>query len=471
MGRRPVGRKCLSKKDKKPRISKARVEASLCDLLARKPGPELKGGAPKFPHDLRVVRPPSGAPIILEVVDNAAKIINEDYAAGYLRKFVSYLPPKFGDYDVTYNECRAVVRSWIHQRADLQDLPKPVAFKSDPELCMTRLDFDPMLLGDDSLEKRAPVFAEMLSRMTNPEAFCMRIGSLYDADADRKQAVWLSGPADCGKSEFAWLIGVLSGSSYGILTNDDLAGPYWKAQIVGKRVGLVHEAAAKFIRSDAFKSITGDDEHAINQKHEKVIIAKLPVMMFFFSNNPPEIPHDEALMERIIDCRITPVPPGARRPKALVREELMAELPYIASYCHELYAPTAGGRIPASTDTLAETIGIFEGDYLDFIEHHFVKPDAVEGEDAPFVLRTRLRELVEEHFDKSTAHQFRIKRILQNRLLVAEKKKTFPTNSGTSTKQLYVLIGIRERTEKEKQFVGKEDKAKEKQNVVPFVRS
>lgn len=444
---------------KAKRLSSGRVESGLCKILAGKPDAFLKKAGGKFPHEFKVVRPPIGAPIILEIVENAAKIVSDDFVAGYLRDYVEYLDHEFESFNVPFKTCKAAVQCWANKTVDLTELPKPVAFKSDPDLCMTRLDFDP--LEPQDLSVVAPMFASILSRVkTNREALCQRIGSIYEPNADRKQAVWISGPGDAGKSQIEWLLQVLSGGSFGILQDFDKS--YWKAPIVGKRVGLVHEAPARFIRSDEFKSLTGDETHAINDKYSKVIVVKLSALIFFSSNQEPEIPHDDALISRIIDCRMESVPAAERVEEPFLRAKLMDELPYIAGHCLALYRKLSGyGRIPCETTALEDTIGRFESDYLDLLEHHFI------ADENEFVTRSRVREVVEERFGKDRAHQHHVKRILKNRLFCVEKKHSFQTSKSSVEKRLYVYFGIRERTQEEQQF-GKKDETKPK--VLEFKR-
>jgi hypothetical protein len=438
-------RKEVPKKDKTPRSI---IEAELCEMLAGRPGIRMRG-APPFPHKFKVVRPATGgAPIILKVENNTASLVQPDYAAGFLREYVAILGADLHELNVPFDICQKVIKSWSHVARDLVNLPKTVAFKSDPALCMTRLPFDPIHIPDEkTLAAHAPFFAEMLSRTTNADAFCMRVGSMFDPDADRKQSIWFSGPPDCGKSEFSWLVTELAGKGYGLLSNADLKTVYWKAQLVGKRVGIVHEATTKFIRSDEFKSITGDDEHSINQKNQPIFHASLPVLMFFFSNQPPEIPHDDALMTRIIDCRISSIPPDAVLPKSQVRAKIIEELPYIAGYCLARYAViSSGDRIPAATDSLHETIEDFESDYLDFLEHHFI-----EDENGQILCRDFKRLMLEDGI-KSPMDQHICKRVFVSRFKVHKVRPRFKTNKDGTTKRASVYTGVRLREESERQF-------------------
>lgn len=449
-------------KRKKP----GEVEADLCDVLGRGLLSNRAFKKLPFPYELRVVRPnDEGGPIILRVDDNTAKIIDAKYVAGYLREYVANLPKGLSDYNITYKQCGAVVESWTHQRRDLLDLPKPVAFKSDPDLALARLPFDSIHCTELELSTHAPLFSQMLGRVTsNRTAFCRRLGSLYDPKADRKQAVWMHGPTDAGKSQFIWLLEVLSGGSYGVLGKENLEKSYWKAQLVGKRVALAHEAPAKFLRSDGFKALTGDAQHSIDQKYKAIFVARLDAIVFLFSNEAPEIPHDDALMNRVIDCSIVAVPKEIRITESDLRTALTVELPYIAGYCRTLYSQLeAGSRIPCDHDALTETVGQYEADYLDLIEGELI----IDPGEGGYLLRSRLRELVEERFGRDVTHQHICKRILKNRFLCTEGKRTFETNESGTTKRLYVYKGIRERTEKERQFTNKQRGQDQRTNVIP----
>lgn len=449
----------LGAKDKLP---EGVIEQNLCDVLDGRDDFEFTQKAGPFPHEFRVVRPESGgAPIILKIENNTASIESIDYAAGHLRQYVSNFRGPTAMYNLPYRKCKAVVESWAHQRVDYRELPKPVGFATDPELCLSRLSFDPVRIGSEDLERCAPLFSEMLSRMTNAEAFAMRLGSIYDKEADRKQAVWMWGPADCGKSDVAWLVQELSGGSYGLLSQDDLKTSYWKAQIVGKRVGIVNEAAAKFIRGDQFKAITGDGDHSINQKNEKIYNARIDALIFAFSNQAPEIPHDDALMQRVIACHIDAVPEEARLPRHEVHRQLEDEMPYVAGYCIELYEKgcSADGRIPNTKEGLQTSIDNYEADYLEFLDEYFIEdPDAC-------VRRDAFRTAMDIYGFKRGQDQQICKRVMRRRFNAEEKRNHYETNEHGVKKQVWVIRGLRWRSEKERQYVERQSADKHLQLI------
>lgn len=435
-------------KKKKDSVSPAIVQKTLVNILRGIPDAEMEKSAGAFRHKFLIMRanPMSGS-IPIGIEDNTAHVLLPNYVAGVLCDYVSGFYGALAPYNVTFDLCHAAVKRWLSTYVDLIELPKPVAFLSDTEMAMARMPFDPKGIGDGALASKAPVFAGMLSRVTNKKAFCQRIGSIFDAKADRKQVIWMCGPTDCGKSQFAWLIGQIAGGSYGIIGTTDLAKPYWKALLLGKRVALVQEAAAKFIRSDEFKAITGDDEHTVEQKNMPVFQAKLPVLMFFFSNKEPEVPHDDALMERIIDCRVSAVPKDEIIPEADFRAMLTAEMPYITGYCLDQYLELkSGSRFLCDNDSLTETVDAFQAEYLDFLEHNFVK------DGSGYIMRSRFNRLMVENGFVSPQDKRRCKNVFKVHFGAVERREQYDTNGGNVKKRLFAYHGYREREDREKQF-------------------
>lgn len=448
----PIRRKARG--DREEKISPAVVEHELCQILkGERPANPYFLDAPLFPYVFKVMRSSenTGA-VLLAVAKNTAKPIATEVVAGKLKKYLARLPYELKEYNLTHRRCQAVVEYYLASHVDFTELPKTLGFKSDPELVMRRLDFDPIVCTADTLQGFAPMFADMLSRISNAHALCARLGSLYDPHADRKQAVWVSGPKDSGKSDFSWLIRELAGETdAGLLSSEDLKTPYWKAQLVGCRAAVVIEAATTFIRSDQFKAVTGDDDHSINQKNQKIYVAKLAALFFMFSNNEPKIPSDDALIERIIDCRITPVPPDIMMPKEIVREALTKELPYIAGYCQAIYQERPSGtRIPCNIDDLIETVDRFEARYTDVLEHLIIAEIGAELAISRFWNEPELLK-----FQKPEDRP-RLEALLVRKYGAKEHRASYRTDVPGIRKRPWVYQNIRLRTEEERRHYSDE---------------
>ncbi|MCW8965956.1 MAG: DUF5906 domain-containing protein, partial [Candidatus Pacearchaeota archaeon] len=268
------------------------------------------------------------------------------------------------------------VKLWTHKQADLEELPKPVAFRSDPELTMNRLSYDPLPCDDVQLPSVAPTFHSMLKRIsTNRLALVQRLGSIFDMKANRKQAVWLYGPGDAGKSTIQWLISQMTGPKpVCTLSQELIKSAFFTQNLVGRRVALVPEAGAWFIRQDRFKSLTGDRIHGVNPKGKPSYSANIDTMFFFFSNDKPEIANSKEFLSRVIDCKIDSIPEDEILGEFEVQQRLTSEMAYIIGYCVAAYNRVNLGRsIPVEQATLKEIAEDFQSSEYEFVER-YLKP-------------------------------------------------------------------------------------------------
>lgn len=328
-------------------------------------------GIPRFPSNFRVYATKGGKykRAIIEILKDegsgnwTANLVEElSYMSGIFMNSCIY-PIKYPSsiYEVSSEQAEKIINIWKRDtKKILKEFPKPLGLKSDPKLVFNRLSFYEKEINKTQLVQHAPVFNEILSRMTNAPAFCQRLGSLYDHDADRVQSVWLWGPEDGGKSLLTPLLKMMTAGSVGLLPTDEEGDKNWKANLVGVRAAVGNEAAVNFINTSKFKSLTGDDDHDITQKYEKTIRAKLDCMIFFETNDKPRIPNHGPLKKRLIVCNLRAVALDKRRDKHLVLEDLKNELPYIVGYCLWLYKSMGQKRITCEMDELNEAIEEFE---------------------------------------------------------------------------------------------------------------
>jgi len=321
--------------------------------------------------------------------DNTVTRMSEESVVSDVIKYVTRVVPEqdaeYFLWDRTF--AQKVVRFWVDKTVSNTAIPKSVGFKSDPETCFYRLPFDPIDVPrdvdlDDWMGENAPHFVELLARIQqNREAFMMRVASIFDKNADRKQAVYMSGPADSGKSQVQAMLAYLTGShdidrtAYTTLTNTDLNSDFWKESVVGKRVVCVSEASAYFLNNDEFKAVTGDDVHMINPKGRPMYTAKLDPLFFFFSNEEPAVQNKPEILKRIIWCPIEGFTGDMIAP-AEYQAILKDELPYFLGLCRTLYAAKtdARGRIPSEQDGLQELASQGDDSYLAMFDRFF-KPE------------------------------------------------------------------------------------------------
>lgn len=393
------------------KVTYRQVQAAMCQVLDEtysvNIGSSPQGGC--FKRDFRVYAKPNEQPQLYEIkrdfIEGVADAAPVDLPtiAGALFHYSGWYETVCPKAALTYAQSEQVVKAWIASTKikRLSEMPKPVAFKTQNVLCLSgnRLGFDPVMTDFDLAEK-APTFVSILERITtNKNAFVYRIGSLFDDIADRKQAVWIHGKRDAGKSMLEHFIRSLVGYESSMSVSDDeMDDKHWKEPLVGKRAVFFQEAATGFIQSSKFKALTGDLYHSINPKGFKRFMAPLPVMLFFFSNKAPAISSDDSLLVRIIDCEIEAVSEEDRRPIAEIERLIEQEKPYIVGHCIKEYQANVpkGGRIPLDNSKLIELSENHEGEWLEWLHTRFeIDPDF-------FVLG---RHVLEEMLDAKMGNQ------------------------------------------------------------------
>lgn len=312
---------------------------------------------------------------------NVYQIVLEEHLASYLFDFInSRLNENLVEEVVTWSSCLKSVNSWMYQfnskynNRIIKEYPKITAFKSDDTIPFQRLSYDPIECNE--LFFNAPIFFEMLTRMTNSEAFCKFIGKMWVRGSDRKQSVWLWGAADSGKSQIAWLMKEIVGGSLNtaVLTDKDLGGSHFKEPLINKQLWLVNEAPVKLINSSSYKSLTGDGTHQINPKGRSAYVAELKGVFLFSSNEKPVLKDDDALWARIIPCGIRKLESKMMDEDEL-RELLKKEIPYIVGYCIKKFKENGKVRIDCDQTSIKEAVEETEFELQNIFDQHFAVDD------------------------------------------------------------------------------------------------
>lgn len=399
---------------------------------------------------MKLVRTEASSASYLIVIDktNTAHVSLASNAAGLLSDYLHSLGKSYAEYKIDFEKCKRIINLFLTMPPHLTRMPKLVGFKSDPDIVMNRLSFDPSDCSIVDIEKRAPVFSQLMRRMTNWEAFMMRLGSLFDPETDRKQAVYIYGPPDCGKSILGWLIQQVAGAT-AIVGAEDTRDKYFKSRFLAKRAVIVQEATATFLRSELFKAVTGDDYHTIEQKYAQPFTVELLNLMFFFSNHEPEIPNDPALIERIIACRCESIPKDKMRPVFEVRADLLKELPDIVGACVDLYRSQVrpGERIPCKRDELEECIAKYESETQDILLQNFV------FEEGAILMKREFKAALNAAGIYNNRDIGRYKKMLITKNGVFERRVTIKNNSGSSNDEknmVHAYFGVRLRNHDEK---------------------
>lgn len=284
-----------------------------------------------------------------------------------------------GPYLLSMRQVEQAVLSWAATSPSLPRLPRFISQKSFDGLAFTRLSFDFEFDRKDWREV-CPAFKDITERMSKPEQFMARLGSIFDESCDRKQAVWISGTKDCGKSQIDWLLRYLAGydrelvhpGAY-ISLYTGMLNRWFKSTLINKRIAAFQEADPKFLSTAEFKSVTGDDLHSPEIKYGSNVNTTVKTLFWFFSNQKPEIPNKPELIERIIYCHMKPFT-GEMLPEEVYRKKLIKELPVFLGACYEKYLEMTAGRPridPGNNDELIKIAEDYDSDIMDVFYEHF----------------------------------------------------------------------------------------------------
>jgi hypothetical protein len=383
---------------KPPQKSVATLYGDIADLINHSPLTPPQLG--KFPYKWILCRSQSSDSdaIIVEVSrrktsQNVCIRLSPETAASKLHQYLLKRHIKWADkqaedpfdFHFTGLKCQAAIADWISQTARVRrTLPTGVSlnWSDDRGLSFWKLPYvlDRSITTLEDLERRAPHWHEILSRFEeNADQFCVRVGSIFFDDADRKQAVYIYGPGDCGKSQIQDAIAHLAGAhspergGYAIMDSDDFKDSFGKEVLIGKRVVVISEASTWFLSTGKWKALSGDRSQSVNRKNKARLSIEIDSLFWFFSNNPPRIDGKPELIRRLICCGMRS-PDYAKTPmipENQYQKIIRAELPAFVAYCVHKYNEHGPGRIQVSMKGIETAIEEHESAYTAAFEKYF----------------------------------------------------------------------------------------------------
>jgi len=339
--------------DDKPKINQGIIEEYLVRyLVTGKIQPFMPSFLPYEPLAVRFFKADTKSATRMITVDktsNTAQEIDEETLMKILLENLGRFAIEghaCSIYSLKYAQIKDLARRLKTCAPSIEVWPEPCGFKNDPRLLFERLNFDPKKTAKPDA---FPFIKEMLARMTNADAFCQRIGSLFHPDADRKQATILYGQGDGGKTTLFNMICRLVGERAVAPINETISrDSFGLWTLVDKRVWIGEEILPSFFRTNTFKRLTGGAPLMINPKNEKQYSAHLKGILFANANEAPLIPNDSGLINRLIICQVDSIPAEKRLPTVDVERMIEQELPAFTGYCIGLYK---GGAIEAKDKT------------------------------------------------------------------------------------------------------------------------
>lgn len=286
---------------------------------------------PDFDKKFHVLCDERGVKTIIEELSNkVCRHVTEDAVIDAITKYCYKYLPHNPDAQVSYEEARACFRLWRSLTPNFEAEIVPVAQKSEDVLCWHRLDFD-------FEEGPTPTFDEMFSRASNAEAIKTWIGSLFSADADRQQYVWIYGQGNNGKGALVRFLHTIMGPAFCAQQPPTEGDRFWTSGILGKRLVVFPDCNDfNWPRTGLFKMITGNDAVKIEEKGKQPYTATLCAKLMHLSNEAPNISGSTADVRRVVYSEFQPIDTKPIADK-VYQQKLLNEGAAFLKQCVDLY--------------------------------------------------------------------------------------------------------------------------------------
>jgi len=299
----------------------------------------------------------AGFPVIMSD-DSVATLIDLDFFMSVIAKQLDYANIKFVP---SLKDLKEIYGLWMVY-ADGIDEPKPFREYSSNDPVFTDLGFK--LVGNENCP---PVFAEFLSRCSEPDGIAEYIGSLFDLDSKITQYLWLYGDGGNGKSELGRFLDKLLGSVCRQTTTPTKDDKFWNSKLVGKRLVIFPDCNTfGFLTTGKFKSMTGGDAVEIEEKFKGVFSYYPTAKYFFHSNNKPQISSQDSDVRRCVLSEITKL---TCEPDPDYHDKLWAEREQIVQFCISKYRAT--GKNYVVHTGIEGYRSAREEQFLAIFEHYF----------------------------------------------------------------------------------------------------
>ena len=252
---------------------------------------------------------------------------------------------KFLTYELDAGEYANIVG----QKLDLTQLIREMylRFELDPDRLLKR---EPALLswGDEPAYKvldstaieqgEHATWDEFTERIDFPETFKAFVWSIFEPRNFGRQALWVKGEGNDGKSTAMNAIATYFGRSHvfsiGLGSYDR---DFFFGEAFGKRLAIYMDCKNQAVlRRERIKSLLGKDTVSINQKYEKAFSAQIYAKLLVASNWPPQINFlDDSERTRLLYLQVSSYTNEFGDPDFQLKLE--REMPYFLHTCRESY--------------------------------------------------------------------------------------------------------------------------------------
>ena len=215
-------------------------------------------------------------------------------------------------------------------------------------------------------ESPTPTWDGILSRLSDPEAFLAHVWSAFEPKFEGRQALWLQGEGNDGKSILFDALFEGASLPYASLGDNDLVGgnQFVFSSVWDKPVVLVGESKnVNVLMSGMVHKLTGRDPIPVEYKHGQRFNAKFQGVVFVTSNNKPQIERTRSNLSRL---SLVTIQPGDWVDD--LKPKLRREVPGLLFRAREAYARACPRHFEiALNETSKELLG--ESTAHDFDKH------------------------------------------------------------------------------------------------------
>jgi len=365
-----------AKSDDNKKIKKDNLFGIISHLINRTHPPLAEQVWPLPEFKIHVARDPLGVRSFLAESENKqVHYVDFEYVVDRIMQFVRFScgPRLLQGTSFIEKDARELAKYWRSVTKDFSHQIKPIAEASDDSYTFKKLNFDFYEPNDFAAE--CPAFFELMDRTSNSRALMAWIGSLFYADSDRQQYVWIYGDGQNGKGSLARVLGSVFGSACGWeQVPSENERRFWTSGLLGKRLVVFDDCSNYgFVGQGFFKSLTGGSSVRIEQKNQSPFSADLAVKFMFLSNDKPMLESKKADMRRVIFCYA--LPPSVDFGPHYERDYLAREAPAFIGHCKKIYREDVLERslvqIPSETQEIEEIVSEYEDAYQEIVDKYF----------------------------------------------------------------------------------------------------
>ncbi len=188
---------------------------------------------------------------------------------------------------------------------------EPVRFSWEPDVyAFKKFDLGMVEAGP------TPTWDQFLGRLDFPEVFQAWVWGLFEPTNNIRQAMWLTGGGDDGKSSVQRALEIIFGEQHvhSCKGGDEVNNRFLNESIYGKcLVNFADTENPHLLKTSALKQLTGGDSTSIEGKGKAAFRGVLYAKLLVTSNKKPMInPESAAETSRLITLNVQPLPNGAK---------------------------------------------------------------------------------------------------------------------------------------------------------------